>query len=115
VSVIRGDWPNTDTPRLAWAARETVLDCKASIGTCMDVLDPLGCLREGMDRYGEPLPEEEFGTVRLLDFMGVWTGKLSRANSALRELESRVRQLEEENAQLRKEAQDGCSGSDSGA
>ena len=78
-------WENSDTADVLWGARKLVLSVIDSMDVLMDVIDPIGCYRNGVDRYGEPLERvpDEYTT---LDFLCEWSGRLRRANSALHEV-----------------------------
>ena len=97
-------WDMSETPDMIFAARKLVLSVTDSMDVLMDVIDPNQCERNGFDRYGNPL-ERDGESYTTLEFLDVWTGKLRRANSALREIEMRVKEV----------LDDGGSGPDSGA
>lgn len=61
-------WENSKTTDIVWGARKEVLSARDVIQTLMDILDPIGCERQGLDRYGEPLEREE-DTFTTLDFL----------------------------------------------
>lgn len=88
-------WENSKTTDIVWGARKEVLSARDVIQTLMDILDPIGCERQGLDRYGEPLEREE-DTFTTLDFLCELDEKLGRANSALREVGSRLNDALEE-------------------
>ena len=87
------DWQRSETADVLWGARKLVLAVAEGIDQLMDVIDPIGCYRNGVDRYGEPL-EREADTYTTLDFLTVWEGKLRRANSALYEVSDRMKRME---------------------
>lgn len=103
-------WENSETQDMLWGARKLVLSVAEGMSTVMDVIDPLQCERYGSDRDGEPI-ERDPDTYTTLDFLFMWEGKLKRVNGMLYELTDRLKALEEK----AKEAEDGGSGSDSGA
>ena len=88
-------WERSKTTDVLWGARKEVLAALDVIKTLMDILDPIGCERQGLDRYGEPLEREE-NTFTTLDFLCELDEKLGRANSALREVGSRLSDALEE-------------------
>lgn len=87
-----GNWQHSDTGDVLWGARKLVLSVADGIEDMMDIIDPIGCYRNGVDRYGEPL-ERDNETFTLLDFLGIWHGKLRRANSGMREVSLRMREV----------------------
>lgn len=89
------DWQRSETADVLWGARKLVLAVAEGIDQLMDVIDPIGCYRQGVDRYGEPL-EREADTYTTLDFLAVWEGKLRRANSALYEVSDRMKRMDAE-------------------
>lgn len=89
------DWQRSETEDVLWGARKLVLAVAEGIDQVMDVLDPIGCYRQGLDRYGKPLEREDY-RLDLLDFLGVWEGKLRRANSALWTVQGRIQAKQEQ-------------------
>lgn len=83
------DWERSETRDMLWAARKQVLTMASTMEELMDVIDPIGCERQGLDRYGEPI-EREGDTYTTLDFLYIWVGKLRTVNSALREVSFRL-------------------------
>lgn len=92
-------WENSTTEDMLWAARKLALVTADGMEAVMDVLDPVGCRRVGLDRDGEPLPSDG-ETMTTLEFIYDWHGKLRRLNSMLYELGDRLRD------EKRKEADD---------
>jgi hypothetical protein len=86
------DWQRSETADVLWGARKLVLAVTDGIDQLMDVIDPIGCYRQGVDRYGEPL-ERESDVYTTLDFLFMWEGKLRRANSALYEVADRLKEV----------------------
>lgn len=87
-----GNWKHSDTGDVLWGARKLVLSVADGIEDMMNIIDPIGCYRNGVDRYGEPL-ERDNETFTLLDFLSIWHGKLRRANSGMREVSLRMREV----------------------
>ena len=98
-----GDWSKSETEDVLWGARRLVLSVIDGVEDIMDLIDPIGCYRDGVDRYGEPL-ERDNETFTLLEFLSLWRGKLRRANSAMREVSLRMRHGEGGAADGREEA-----------
>lgn len=88
---------SSKTSDVLWGARKEVLSVMDVVEFMLDVKDPVGCLRNGVDRDGEPLDTDPdtFTLVEMLDRMS-W--KLSRANAAMREVEFRLSDMERRNA-----------------
>lgn len=85
-------WQNSETRDMLWAARNTVLDTIAQMEGVEDVLDPLGCEREGVDRDGNPLHDDS--SMYTVEHVEVWRCRLLRINSMLRELLRRLSESE---------------------
>jgi hypothetical protein len=81
-------WQHSTTDDMLWAARKTVLDTIAQMEGIEDVLDPLGCEREGVDRDGNPLHDDS--SMYTVEHVEVWRCRLLRVNSMLRELGQRM-------------------------
>lgn len=86
-------WEQSKTSDVLWGARKEVLAARSVIESMVNVLDPIGCERNGLDRYGNPIEHdgEHFTTLELLCEVD---GKLARANSALHEVSFRIGDLE---------------------
>lgn len=93
------DWKRSDTDDVLWGARKLVLAVAEGIDQLMDVIDPNQCERYGYDRYGEII-ERDADTYTTLDFLSVWEGKLRRANSALYEVQDRLKEVGDAPADL---------------
>jgi len=87
-------WENSDTRDVLRGARNLVLSVANTMDVMMDEKDPLGCLRLGEDRDGEPLPPEDMDEYGALGLMYVMEGRLRRANSALHEVLMRMDEWE---------------------
>lgn len=86
-------WANSKSSDVLWGARKQVLAAMNVIDTMMDVLDPGREERDeyynnghNFDLYGESLP--------LIEMLFEINNKLGRANSAMREVEFRLCDME---------------------
>lgn len=101
-------WEKSKSSDVLWGARREVLSAKSVLGTMMDILDPSGEERDELYNYGHnyELNGENFTLLEMLNELDT---KLGRANSAMREVEFRLSDME------RKEEEDGSASPDTGA
>jgi hypothetical protein len=88
-------WENSKSSDVLWGARKEVLTAKSVLGTMMDILDPSGEERDELYNYGHnyELNGENFTLLEMLNELDT---KLGRANSAMREVEFRLSDMERE-------------------
>ena len=91
-------WENSKSSDVLWGARKEVLSAKSVLGTMMDILDPSGEERDELYNYGHnyELNGENFTLLEMLNELDT---KLGRANSAMREVEFRLSDMERESEQ----------------
>jgi len=91
-------WENSKSSDVLWGARREVLTAKSVLETMMDVLDPTHEERDEIYNYGHnyELNGENF---TLLEMLNELDSKLGRANSAMREVEFRLSDMERESEQ----------------
>ena len=88
-------WENSKSSDVLWGARKEVLTAKSVLETMMDVLDPTHEERDEIYNYGHnyELNGENFTLLEMLNELDT---KLGRANSAMREVEFRLSDMERE-------------------
>lgn len=91
-------WENSKSSDVLWGARREVLSAKSVLETMMDVLDPTHEERDEIYNYGHnyELNGENFTLLEMLNELDT---KLGRANSAMREVEFRLSDMERESEQ----------------
>ena len=91
-------WENSKSSDVLWGARREVLTAKSVLETMMDVLDPTHEERDEIYNYGHnyELNGENFTLLEMLNELDT---KLGRANSAMREVEFRLSDMERESEQ----------------
>lgn len=91
-------WENSKSSDVLWGARKEVLTAKSVLETMMDVLDPTHEERDEIYNYGHnyELNGENFTLLEMLNELDT---KLGRANSAMREVEFRLSDMERESEQ----------------
>ena len=91
-------WENSKSSDVLWGARKEVLTAKSVLETMMDVLDPTHEKRDEIYNYGHnyELNGENFTLLEMLNELDT---KLRRANSAMREVEFRLSDMERESEQ----------------
>lgn len=88
-------WEKSKSSDVLWGARKEVLSAKSVLETMMDVLDPTHEERDDIYNYGHnyELNGENFTLLEMLNELDT---KLGRANSAMREVEFRLSDMERE-------------------
>ena len=91
-------WGSSKSSDMLWGARKEVLSAMSVLDTMMDILDPSGEERDEIYNYGHnyELNGENLTTLELLNELDT---KLGRANSAMREVERRLSDMERESEQ----------------
>ena len=91
-------WEKSKSSDVLWGARKEVLSAKSVLETMMDVLDPTHEERDEIYNYGHnyELNGENFTLLEMLNELDT---KLGRANSAMREVEFRLSDMERESEQ----------------
>lgn len=86
------DWERSETKDVLWGARKEVLAARSVLETIMDVLDPGSDERDAIYAHGHDY-EAHGEDVTLLELLYEVTWKLGRANSAMREVSDRLKEV----------------------